>query len=396
MSRILGEILGYDPAYLGTVIAELERSNDGHAIDVALLGEMIARSSSLHRALKLDPADTTPQELYMVLRSRVADDNQRLAGAMGGVHPNAVSEMTPLILKAVRAHVGKRHCWAMKTSVAKRLLKTHPPKTTMKALGYRSVDSLLKHEPTAQLMAAVRYIEMPAWNQALTKSYDSLTAADFESRPIEVAAIDKLAYIQPFESSHRRHHLVVHSKEMGVVAIVPTREKVIRGYTLRTVTLLLHYIAEISMMSSLLKYRHAGAEYGSAIVDSLVGDTTGHVTLADHPVHWRSIHHHTAGKDYDMGPHMDDSDWEHESANDAVARLVETMVMWARVGHIAKHSAEPVGYNVIDLAIDESDDVSFAARSLHYVRRELETELISRYLNVTPLRRLVFHRLGIE
>ncbi|MFZ1812803.1 MAG: hypothetical protein WAU02_04820 [Candidatus Saccharimonadales bacterium] len=396
MSRIISDILGYEPTYFANVLAQLERSVDGNAIDVALIGELASRSAAMHRCLNLDPADTTPHELYMVLRSRVVDDNQRLAGALGGTHPNAVSEMTPLIMKAIRTHVGRRECWAMKPAVAKSLLRAHPPKSVMAALGYRSVASLLKHEPVSHIMVAARYVESSAWNQSLTKLYDRLTPRDFESRPIEVGVLDKAVYVQPLMATHRRHHLVLHSKEMGCVLVAPTREKVVRGYTLRTVALLLHYVAEISMMSSLLKYRHAGSDYGAAVIDALIGDTTGHIQLADHPVHWRSLHRHVAVAGHDLGPHMQDSDWHYESTNDALARLIETMVLWANLGHVATHDTQPVGYNLVDLAIDASHDVPFAERSLRYLRRELETELFRRYLTIAPLRHLTLRRFNID
>ena len=396
MSRILSELLGHNSDYFSRVLASLESTVDGPGIDAGLIGELAERSAAMHRALRLDPADTTPHELYAVLRGRVQDDNARLSSAMGGRHPDAVSEMTPLIVKNVRAHVGKRHCWAMKNTVARKLLKQQPPRMVMKALNYRSVDSLLKHEPIGSVMVAARYIESSAWNTTFTRQYTSLTAADFESRPFEVVYLDKLAYIDSLSRSVKRHHLVLHSKEMGVVAIAPTGEKVVRGYTLRTTTLLLHYVAEISIMSSLLKYRHAGRDYGEAVVTALIGDTSGHVTLGGHPLHWRSVHHSIDGTSAEMGPHMDEEDWWFESANDVLARLVETMVLWSGKGHVAKYSDAPAGLNLVDLAIDHADNASFDDRSLRYVRRELEQELFRRYLQHRPLQRVAFVRLGIK
>lgn len=396
MSRILSELLGYDTAYFSRVLAELEATVDGHAIDAGLIGELAERSAALHRQLKLDPTDTTPHELYAVLRTRAHDDNARLAGAMGGQHPNTVSEMTPLIMTAIRVHIGTRHCWGLKHSVAKKLLKQHPPKNLMNALKYRSIDSLLKHEPTGHLMTAARYSEPTAWHDALTRSYSVLTAGDFESRALDVIYLDKAAYIDLLEPSMARHRLVLHSKEMGVVAVAPTRQRVIRGYTLRTTTLILHYVAEISIMSSLLKYRHAGRDYGEAVVAALTGDNTGHVELAGHGVHWRSAHHAIGDTALDTGPHMTHDDWLVESANDAVARLVGTMLLWSGHGHTAAYSQSPVGYNVVDVAIDHSADASFNERSLRYMRRELEQELFRRYLMHSPVQYLAFARLGLQ
>ena len=72
---------------------------------------------------------------------------------------------------------------------------------------------------------------------------------------------------------------------------------------------MLHHVAEISMVSSLLKYRHAGSQYGAAVVEALLGDATGHVTLGGHAVHWRSAHAAIGEAAVDVGPHTADEDW---------------------------------------------------------------------------------------
>ncbi len=400
MSRILSELLGYDPATFTRALAKIESTIDGYGVDVALIGNVAERSAAMHRLFRLDPRDTTPEEMYAVLRARVREDNERVARVMGGVYPNAVSEMTPLILKAIKDHTRDRTCWALKHSVAKKLLKKQPPKQLMKALNYRSLDSMLKHESIGELMTLARYIESPSWNDAMTRSYHTLTPADFESRPIEVIYYDRVAMIEPLIATHHRHKLVLHSKEMGLVAIAPTKELVINCYTLRTVSLLLHYISEITMMSSLLKYRHADKSYGQRVTEALINDTIGHTTLAGHSVHWRSLHTHVSKSAQatrpDMGAHMDDTDWLHDTANDGLARLVQAMVLWAHNGHVAKHDMgkDAVSFNVIDLAIDESLGASFAERTRRYMRRELENELFVRYLGHPTLCHLTLHRLN--
>ena len=72
------------------------------------------------------------------------------------------------------------------------------------------------------------------------------------------------------------------------------------------------------------------------------------------------------------------------------------MLLWRGYGHGAAHHADPVGSNVVDLAIDHADNAEFSERSLRFMRRELEQELFRRYLLHTPIRHVAFVRLGIR
>lgn len=400
MSRVLSELWGYPPARLAQLITALESSHDGAAIDVQLIGDIAAASSRAHRLLAIDPADTAPQELYGALRTRASDDNATLARLVGGSHPSAVSEMTPLIVQSLQTQYTGQQCWALKSSVAKKLLRQHLPAQTRQLLGYRSVDSLLKHESALELMTVARYLEDDVWQQALLRSYTALRPTDFEQRPLTILYLDKAVYAKALAPTLRRHHLVLHCKEMGVVAIAPTPEKVIRGYTLRTWSLAQHYLHEVLAMSSLLKHRQTTAHYGAQVIAALDADDSGHVPVASHYFHWRGVHAHIATQPApyrsDTALHMSAEDWQWSSVNDMIGQLAPELALWHGRGYVAAAGPVPVGFNIVDIAIDESLDAAFAARSLKYLRRDLETEALRRYLDNAQTRRLLFARMGID
>ncbi len=396
MSRHLSELLGSDTRSISLMLHELERGNFDIAVDVRLLGDMATQIARLHYELGLDPHDTTSREFYRTLRTKAVISNDQLAAAIGGSHADAVSEMTPRILKTAK-RLFVNPCWVIKTSVIKKILSDHPPKKTMKALGYRSVGSLVRRESMTQLIAIARYIETKRWNALLLEKYEQLTAADFETRRLEVVYLDRAALIVPLARSLKRHNLVLHSKEMGIVAIAPTAEKVIRGYTLRTMSLLLHYIGEIQAVNSLIKYHQTGKHYGAYVASILARSSSGHVSVGASQLHYRGVHASLARRDTAPAVgYMDEQDWLYYIANDMLAQIEPKLGLWRNYGHMAKNSDEVVGANIVDLSIDESNNTSYERRSLRYMRRELERELLARYLEQPSMRRIILARLGFN
>ncbi len=77
-------------------------------------------------------------------------------------------------------------CLVLKPTVVKRLLKSTSPKSTMRQLGYRSLESLLKHESAAALLATAQLIESATWQRQLYRQASQLEVTDFELKPLTI------------------------------------------------------------------------------------------------------------------------------------------------------------------------------------------------------------------
>jgi hypothetical protein len=71
-------LLNANDAQLAQTLGAVHKTLDGQSHDVQILGEIAERVANLKRALSLDPTDTTSHELYVSLRQRVRQDNERL------------------------------------------------------------------------------------------------------------------------------------------------------------------------------------------------------------------------------------------------------------------------------------------------------------------------------
>ena len=74
MARFLQDLLGAKEPLFMTAMHHLEKATGHDGIDVRLIGDIIGRGHAVLRRLGLDPADTTPHELYNALRAHAHDD----------------------------------------------------------------------------------------------------------------------------------------------------------------------------------------------------------------------------------------------------------------------------------------------------------------------------------
>lgn len=396
MQRI-AHLLGTQDNSLLRALEAMNATIDAHAHDVQLLGDIAQKSALLKKALRLDPQDTTSYELYVGLRQMVVKDNERVAKAIGIQHPNAVSEATPLIVKALHAVYPDHTVYVPKLTVIKGILKKNNPTAVMKLLHYRSIDSMLKHESPSRMLTLARYLESDAWNQRHRDLLRSLTPQDFELRPIDIVWLDKAVLVEALVPTRSRHHLVLHAKEAGCVAIAPSAEKVINGYTIRTLSLMIHYLQEVQYISTYAKTMATDSSFGALYADAIVHATDAHFELSGHPAHWRALHKAVERAQIAdvFPPHIEDKEWNTHHANNQLHIFNDLVTFWHGNGYILTGDERPISANIIDLAIDESYGHAHGQQSLKFARRELEQELLSRYLSEPRIHTVVLKRYNI-
>ncbi|HEX7632869.1 MAG TPA: hypothetical protein VF401_00935, partial [Candidatus Saccharimonadales bacterium] len=149
MTRFLSESLQAPEPFFRLGLKHLESANGHPGTDIRFSTEVLQSTQAKLRELGLDPKDTTAQELYHVLEQRIKEDDARLTRTLrtrAATHVSAEAEVTAGMIHALKELPDSKQCFALKPSVLKAILKKTPPKKAMKALGYRSLDSFLKHE----------------------------------------------------------------------------------------------------------------------------------------------------------------------------------------------------------------------------------------------------------
>jgi hypothetical protein len=402
MTRYLVNALGAQQPLFGQSIEELERASGRPSADIRLSSEIMTLARQKITALGLDPNDTTATELYGALQARMRDDEQRVRQALGIPEAAAVSDILSRVQNFVNNHKTTKTCFALKATAAKRLLKKRPPKNAMKQLGYRSLDSLLKHESMATIYAAAVMAEAPSWHRAFRAQYDHLSSADFEQRKIIIMfpKAERWAEASASYVENARHNILCF-KELGTVVLLPFAAQV-EGLAITSLLFTLYYLNDIRSYSSYMKLQQVKPDFGAIVRVTTDAEPMTTATLAGQAVPWKVIQRYY-GRQREpyhpevFEPHVQPDDLKWHDGETIVAELEPALAFWQDTQYVcAVQGEEPVSCNILDVALSYCNHLSFGDRIVHFAREHLWHELMSRYLHQENLEAAVHQQLSRE
>ncbi len=377
MSETLRKILNAREPLFSMTIDDLERASGNSGIDIALAANI---SQNFHEAvagLGLDSRDLSSSEIYAAIMNRVRDDGARIMEKL---------RKTSAIDFAKKSPLGK-NVWVLKHAAAKNLLRKSPPQKLMKNLGYRSIDSMLRREKIDEIYTAIRFSENDEWLDEFNKGFAKITPTDFEIRGTKIIEINSEKFgILARDFMRRKHHDVIHAKEIGVVAIVPRPESL----PLLTLAFTFHYLNEIRLYSTFFKLKQTENDFGKIVAKTLSADPKNAAKIAGRNVHWRILHQHlgadeTAAKI--LPPHVQPEDLVFRSAAESLAKIDSAMTFWCGLNYTAKlYDDRILSFNLLDALIDAAENLPMEKGSNEYLRRALGDEILARYLTAKTLR----------
>lgn len=404
MAKLLRDLLDAEEPLFSLALRQLEAASGRPGEDAKLVGEIIQKSHQATRQLGLDHSDTTGEELYGALMNRMADDNRRVAAKIGA-DPSRIDDvavMMPLIVAAVDKMDIPRSAWALKRSRAKELLKAMPPARLMKHLGYRSVDSLLKHEKFDEVYTSLRFSEGSAWLNRYNQLFKAVRPSDFETRDIKVMIMDPDKYAGLAKDFvHKKRHNITHSKELGTIVVVPTpaAEGRMTGLTLKSLPLILHYINEIRLYSAFFKLKQVKSSFGEIVVNTLIADPPAASQMAGQYVHWRVIQRYFGkleGENHpeDFEPHVHPEDLHWRRAEEMLAMLDPAMSFWQGLDYVGRPEPDnPLSFNLMDVSLAYSNQETYQNRYFYHMRESLWNEIFMRYMGHKTLERQILAQL---
>lgn len=401
MAKVLRDLLDAEEPIFSLSLQQLERASGNHGTDARLIGELTEKMHHATAELGLDKQDTTDRELYGAMLSRIKTDNDRVTQLIGGTDADDVKAMVPLIVTAVEGMDINRSCWVLKRSVAKRLLGTMPPEKLMKHLGYRSVDSMLKHENIDEVYTALRFSEGPEWLNKYNELFKTVTPSDFETRDISIVVMDHDKYVDLAEHFvEKKLHNITHTKEMGVIVVVPMHAERMKGITLKSLPLIFHYINEIRLYSSFFKLKQVEKNFGETVVETLIADTGTAAQMSGQYVHWRVIQRYF-GKMKDENhpeafqPHVHPEDLHWRRAEDLLAQLDPEMAFWQEMDYVGQlaDDGQPLTFNLMDVSLAYSNSEPFEGRYYYHFRESLWNEIFIRYMGHKNLEDQILNQL---
>lgn len=401
MAKILRELLDAEEPIFSLAIRDLENASGNQGADTRLISDIITMSHESMRTMGLDPQHTTGKELYQALLARVEADNLKLARKIGATDPDDVAHMVPYMVAAAEEVKFNRKVFVLKHDKAKELLRSMPPKTLMAKLGYDDIEKMFENEDFDEMYTALRFSEGAEWLNEYDELFKHVTAADYEHRDIRIVAMDHDKYVDLAEHFvEKKLHNVTHTKELGVIVVVPMKQERMKGLPLKTLPLLLHYMNEVKLYSTFFKYKSKTVKkFGEVVMETLIADTGTGVQMAGKHVHWRVIQrylgrHKEEATPEAFEPHVQPEDLHWRRAEDLLYQIDPDLKFWKDRDYVAvMYDDFPVALNLFDVSFAYSNGETYENRYAYHFRESLWNELFSRYMGMGNLEEQILAQL---
>ena len=366
-------------------ISRLESASGHAATDIRLSTEVERGAQYKLRELGFDPHDTTGAELYAALQQRIRNDDALLGRTLTRRYGTASSHSA--VRCALAALPVPKQCFGLKTAVGRQLLKGLPPRHSMKILGYRSFDSMMRREPLLAVYAAGWLLEPAGWRKAMLEAYRKLHATDFEVRSMALIAPEADRWrtlAQPVVMTKK--HTIVGLREFGAIVMLPLPDAAPPAATLTSLLLALHEMNEVRAAGTFLKFSQARPDFGRLLQATVADESTFGVELLGGPLPWQIIHRYYArfaerfrAEVFEPFVRQEDLAWH--SVEKALQYIEPDLHFWQHTTTLGTlHGHRPVSMNVIDAALSFCNQLPYEHRIVHYFRHSLWHELVMRYL----------------
>lgn len=395
MAQLLHQLLGDSTHALRYSVEKLERYSGSQGRDVRLSAEIIGKSHLALKSLGLDPHDSHGREVYAALISLLKLHDGFLRAHIGIESRTSRDKTVAETVNFAQKLSIPRMVWVMKSRVIKDMLVARPPKRTMKALGYRSVHSMVKREPIAQVLYAARHLEGKTWLRYLNAQYASLEAKDFEEREISIFSPSSRHWSEQGSAfAQKTRSNIAAIPEMGAIVVLPHTLQQTDGLALTTLLVLLESYAELRMYSSCFKLHQLSDGFGEKIVHIIQND----LHLRDEPTSalhdWRLVHAYFSGNrstshPEQFYPHVTIEDLAWRQNEDVLLSLEPAFSFWKDmeyVGAVFDGGRSLVSFNILDVAISTLNRAPFSERSIGFMRASLWDELLIRYMDSNHVR----------
>lgn len=386
MSRLISDILDASEPHFSQSIKKWEHTTGNQSHDLRLLSDSARIRRKYLRALGLDDNDTTSEELYYALRHRAAELNSELEKYLDVNAETSPAELVGKIKDFVEKCYSEQEVWAIRSTKLKQLLKKCIPVRFLKALGLRSIDSVLKNSDSCFLLPLLMLCEKNDTHSKLFQQYERLAPSDFQLKPISIHILDQHKAARLEKAGYSLTSLVSPNFESGAILTITPRRR-FRLDTLGLTMSLLRLMHEMRVYSSFLKHVSVKDNFGTLVSQSAQHGLGS--SFAEDDIGWKALHLHfnrtpAAFERYEQ-PFMSFQDIKALEPVAALSRHLPSSEMWAEGWYgFAYDKQAIVSLHILDVLEDASNERKYLNRTKKHLKEYIMRDLAQRYLLHPP------------
>lgn len=384
MSRLISDILDADRVQFKHLIDDWERRSGRHGHDLRLYSDMRSRAVSAIKLLGLDPTDTISYELYFALQERAKQDDSWLQNYLKINPADKPEEVIKKITKWVEKHSRALDVWVCKLAILKTILKKQPPKTLMKSLGLRSIDSILKRNSVTEIITLAFEIESYDWATKFKQNYKKFKVGDFDVKKISFNVIESERVPKLEKAGLNATKFVLPNYETGSLTLVAPKTRFPLD-VLAITAALLESVSDMRRHSAYFRTLSVRKDFGEQFYEVC---TSGIIRASANisEIGWNSIHRHLVGNEDFMAqieqPYISYEEFSVSPALHLLSEHDSRFEFWKNLEYSFYHGTghAPVSMNLIDVVSNATNKVPFSRGNTNFGKSRLWEELWARYL----------------
>lgn len=395
MSKLICELLGSNRRSFADMILRLEHVTLQQGVDVRLTAEIITQTREKIRRLGLDPADTTTEEFYYGLLAKAGQDSEALSKTLGVTPETPSWKGVGIIASTAEKLLKNDKVVCLQPSSVKKILKSVPPKKTMKALSFRSVDSVLKREDPLALYALAKRVEDATWQKQINARLKRLQTRDVAECPVRIITFPKKWLDKLTNQDYDQAILPV--PELGAVVVFPSVPMHIEGSVLLSMAIVLQAGQRLSVEA--LPYRAQSMSVGmeKLLPEIAAGSMNNLDKIYGLQPTWQAVYQllseHSMQRVADVELVLGDLQWQ--TTEMRLASQYPELDYWVDTHYLGvDHQPLPVSLHLIDVTAALVLNRSFGEQVVSHMRGSLWNELQVRYLQHESLERAVLSQLS--
>jgi len=393
MTRQLSQLLQANELDFHHALVKLESVSGYLSHDIRLSNDLNRITKAKIASLNLDPNDTTDEELYLALQQKVSRDDQELIKkirTLSAINVAADGDISAGIVYSVNNLIKDYSCFTIKSFVLKKIIKLNPPKKLMKLLGYRSIESMLKHEQPNMIVTIASQVESNSWINQYRVQLKRLKSTDCEQQNVNLSTMNGNKWRQLGQRIINEHGTtVIINKETATILVLPlVNDNPGNGYTMATLSLTLEAINSLVVISSYLDLSQLSSDFGDRLALITAEDPVVGINLIDNNLSWQTIHRFLYRISSSIESIVDMPIDLHQASRwqpieSLISKIEPNLNFWKDTNHLCRindSKNSPVSFNVIDNAINLCNKHKFTDHSASYAQQSLWQELILRYI----------------
>jgi len=235
MSAYLANLLSKETNSFRNFIDDIEYATGCNKNDLKLASEIKITTKNKLRFLGLNPEDTTSSELYYSLNNLLKLHDKFIVKKFNINYGDPILQALKKITEDFNDPINAQSVFCVRSNILKKILVKNQPSKTIKLLGYRSFESMLKNEDPKTVLSLAYYVEPEAWRKAYFNQVKNLKANDFEFKNVKFIILDNSKFKQiTREIIDNNRHNVISVENMGQILIAPLDSQLKAGFCVLT------------------------------------------------------------------------------------------------------------------------------------------------------------------